>query len=101
MPRSKRKKPERCRLEVTKLEDRLAPALIASQLALNPPVIENGTAPGTIDEVQALMRRAAAATSSNDAIIAVVDRGGAILGVLTENGEDGANPGQPGKTRLR
>jgi len=38
------------------------------------------------DEVQALLTRASAASSHHDAIIAVVDRGGRILGVRVENG---------------
>ena len=38
------------------------------------------------DEVQILLDRASAATSSNDAIIAVVDRNGRILGVRVEAG---------------
>lgn len=37
-------------------------------------------------EVQTLLRRASAATSTNDAIIAVVDRNGRILGVRVEDG---------------
>lgn len=37
-------------------------------------------------EVQTLLRRAAAITPSQDAIVAVVDRGGHILGVRTEQG---------------
>jgi uncharacterized protein GlcG (DUF336 family) len=40
----------------------------------------------TATEVGALLRRAAAASASNDAIIAVVDRNGRILGVRTEAG---------------
>jgi len=40
----------------------------------------------TAAEVEQLLRRASAATASEDAIIAVVDRGGSILGVLTEDG---------------
>jgi uncharacterized protein GlcG (DUF336 family) len=74
-----RQKLEDLQLDVELLEPRMAPALIASQFELNPPVIE---AP----EVQQLLQRAAAATASNDAIIAIVDRGGNILGVLKENG---------------
>lgn len=38
------------------------------------------------DEVETLLRRASQATSSNDAIIAVVDRAGTILGVRVEDG---------------
>lgn len=40
----------------------------------------------TVDDVQQLLQRAAAASDSNDAIIAVVDRNGRILGVRTEAG---------------
>lgn len=40
----------------------------------------------TKDEVECLLTRAAAASSSEDAIIAVVDRGGHILGVRVEAG---------------
>lgn len=39
-------------------------------------------------EVQELLKRAAGATASEDAIIAVVDRGGRILGVRVEAGVD-------------
>ena len=38
------------------------------------------------NEVEALLKRASQATSSNDAIIAVVDRAGRILGVSVEDG---------------
>jgi uncharacterized protein GlcG (DUF336 family) len=40
----------------------------------------------TADDVQKLLQRAAAASASNDAIIAIVDRGGRILGVRVEAG---------------
>jgi uncharacterized protein GlcG (DUF336 family) len=40
----------------------------------------------TTSDVKALLERAAAATSLNNAIIAVVDRNGTILGVRVENG---------------
>lgn len=40
----------------------------------------------TTDEVKTLLCRAAAASASDNAIIAVVDRGGHILGVRTESG---------------
>lgn len=40
----------------------------------------------TTSEVKGLLTRASAASSSNDGIIAVVDRGGAILGVRVEQG---------------
>ena len=39
-----------------------------------------------VDQVGQLIDRAAAASSSNDAIIAVVDRGGRLLGVRVESG---------------
>jgi uncharacterized protein GlcG (DUF336 family) len=42
----------------------------------------------TDGEVEKLLRRAAAASASDDAIIAVVDRNGRILGVRTEAGID-------------
>jgi uncharacterized protein GlcG (DUF336 family) len=69
----------RCQPGVEALEDRLVPALIASQLTLSPPVLETS-------DVQQLLDRAAHATASNDAIIAIVDRGGNILGVYQESG---------------
>ena len=40
----------------------------------------------TVAEIEAILNRASAATPSNDGIIAVVDRRGAILGVRTESG---------------
>ena len=40
----------------------------------------------TTTDVQALLQRAAAAVNRNDAIIAVVDRNGTILGVRVESG---------------
>lgn len=64
------------------LEDRMMPALIASQLPL-------ATLPQlalTTSQVDALLKRAAAATGSNDAIIAIVDRNGTLLGVRVEGG---------------
>jgi uncharacterized protein GlcG (DUF336 family) len=62
------------------LEDRTAPALIASQIPLAslPPLTL------TKGQVKQLIQRAAAATSSDDAIVAVVDRMGNILGVRVE-----------------
>ncbi len=70
----------RFRPSVERLEDRTAPALIASQLPIT-------TAPPlnlTTSQVQALLERAAAATASDNAIVAVVDRAGDILGVRVE-----------------
>jgi uncharacterized protein GlcG (DUF336 family) len=66
-------------LSIEQLERRDAPALIANQLALNPPLL-------TASDVQTLLERASAATTSDDAIVAVVDRNGTILGVNVENG---------------
>lgn len=40
----------------------------------------------TADEVRTMLSQAAAASASNDAIIAIVDRGGRILGVRAESG---------------
>jgi uncharacterized protein GlcG (DUF336 family) len=65
--------------ELESLERRDVPALIATQLTLNPPLLQQG-------EVETLLDRASKATSANDAIIAVVDRGGNILGVRVQGG---------------
>jgi uncharacterized protein GlcG (DUF336 family) len=80
--------PHRLTLEL--LEDRCVPALIASQHALAPPVLLPA-------EVKALLQRASAATGSNDGIIAIVDRGGTILGVLQESGVSPLITGVPEK----
>ncbi len=48
-------------------------------------------------EVDALLKRASAASASRDAIIAVVDRNGRILGVRVEGGVDPALTGDPGR----
>ncbi|MBI3411809.1 MAG: heme-binding protein [Planctomycetes bacterium] len=63
--------------EVEILEDRTAPALIVSQIAVAPPLLNTA-------EVSLLLQRAAAATTSDDAIVAIVDRGGNLLGVRVE-----------------
>src|ERR1700732_3233982 len=65
---------------IERLEDRAVPAFIASQL--NPPAL----APLTLSagQVQLFLQRAAAATSDDSAIVAVVDRAGNILGVRVE-----------------
>lgn len=47
----------------------------------------------TTDEVDALLKRASAASASNDAIIAILDRNGRILGVRVESGVDPAITG--------
>jgi uncharacterized protein GlcG (DUF336 family) len=55
----------------------------------NPAPTPTGSGPQpvlTTSEVNTLLRRAAAASSSNDAIIAITDRNGRILGVRTEAG---------------
>ncbi len=79
------------RLEVEPLEDRTAPALIASQLPLAtlPPVTLSKV------QVQTLLERAAAATASDDAIVAVVDRAGNILGVRVEGNVSPVITGNP------
>ncbi|MFN4258778.1 MAG: hypothetical protein ACK4RK_05740 [Gemmataceae bacterium] len=46
-------------------------------------------------EVEQLLARAAAASASNDAIIAIVDRGGNVLGVRVEGGVSPAITGSP------
>lgn len=48
------------------------------------------------DEVGILLQRAAAASASSDAIIAIVDRNGRILGVRVESGVDPAITGNTG-----
>jgi uncharacterized protein GlcG (DUF336 family) len=64
-------------------------AAAAPLLAPLPPAIPSTDATMnviTAAEVETLLARAAGATSSQDAIIAIVDRGGRILGVRTEAG---------------
>jgi uncharacterized protein GlcG (DUF336 family) len=79
----------RCRPCVEPLEDRTAPALIATQLPLAAlPPLNLTTA-----QVQALLERAAAATVSDNAIVAVVDRNGDILGVRVEGNVSAAITG--------
>ena len=70
------------------LEDRVTPALIANQVSLNLPTISTA-------DVTAFLDRAAAATSSDNAIVAVVDRQGDILGVRVEGNVDPAITGDP------
>ncbi|HKB02443.1 MAG TPA: hypothetical protein VKD90_09490, partial [Gemmataceae bacterium] len=65
---------------------------------LNPRPAQPGQAPDatlTATEVGTLLRRAAAASRSEDAIIAVVDRNGRILGVRTEAGVASQITGNP------
>lgn len=78
MPR-KDPRSRRPALTVEALEDRSVPALVSSQNAPTPPIL-------TEANVMQLLARASVATASNDAIIAIVDRGGNLLGVVTENG---------------
>ena len=56
--------------------------------ALSDPVI-------SATEVTTLLQRASMATSSKDAIIAIVDRSGSILGVRTESDVDATYAGRP------
>src|SRR5262245_15924870 len=74
---------------IERLENRRLTALIASQLPLAtlPPLAL------TTAQVDALLKRAAAATGSNDAIIAIVDRNGTLLGVRVEGGVSAAVTG--------
>ena len=51
----------------------------------------------TAAEVEAILRRAAAASASSDAIIAIVDRNGRILGVRVESGVAPEITGDPAK----
>lgn len=78
----------RFRPVVELLEERAVPALLSSQVNPNPPLL-------TAAEVDALLQRAAAATASDDAIIAIVDRMGNILGVRTEAGVSATITGNP------
>lgn len=55
----------------------------------------DGTQLLTTNDVGQLLQRAAAASASNDAIIAVVDRNGNILGVRVEGGVSPAITGNP------
>jgi uncharacterized protein GlcG (DUF336 family) len=88
--------------QLEQLEDRLAPALIAGEvIPLVPPalltavpLIQGPGGPG-INEVNVLLERAAAATASDDAIVAVVDRGGNLLGVKVEGNVDPAITSNP------
>lgn len=64
--------------------------------ASNPPPTAS-TAPPTLtsDDVQQIIDRAAAASASNDAIIAVMDRNGRVLGVRVESGVSTAITSNP------
>jgi uncharacterized protein GlcG (DUF336 family) len=67
--------------QIEQLEDRMMPAFIASQL---PAAVLTTPLTLTTTQVQTLLQRAAGATGSDDAIIAIVDRNGTILGVRVE-----------------
>jgi uncharacterized protein GlcG (DUF336 family) len=88
--RSSGKRPE-YQPTIERLEDRTLPAFIASQLPLAalPPLTL------TTAQVQTLLQRAAAATADDNAIVAVVDRNGTILGVRVEGNVSAAITGIP------
>jgi uncharacterized protein GlcG (DUF336 family) len=93
-PRAKRGRPPRFRPQVEMLEDRTAPALIAGEFAplsvpTSPPVVLEPA------QVSILLERAAAASASDDGIVAVVDRNGTILGVRVEGNVSPAVTGNP------
>ena len=67
----------------------LEPLEARSLMAATPP------APFTPTDVEALLNRASAATASQGAIVAIVDRSGRILGVRVENGVSTAITGNP------
>ncbi|MBI3821147.1 MAG: heme-binding protein [Planctomycetes bacterium] len=79
--------------QVEQLEDRLMPAFIASQL----PIVALPPLTLTTSQTATLLQRAAAATGSDDAIIAVVDRNGSILGVRVEGNVSAAITGDVNK----
>jgi hypothetical protein len=62
------------------------------------PAVDAATAAAQLTpaEVNTLLQRATAADPYNDAIIAVVDRGGRVLGVRVENGVSSAITSDPG-----
>jgi uncharacterized protein GlcG (DUF336 family) len=72
------------RLEIETLDDRRMMAIVPDSTL-------------TASEVNQLLQRAAAASKSEDAIIAVVDRGGRILGVRTEQAVVNTFAGRPDK----
>src|SRR4051812_37349062 len=63
----------------------LSGTAIRAAAARRPARVAAGNQTLTAAEVGQLLRRAAAASASNDAIIAVVDRGGNVLGVRVES----------------
>jgi uncharacterized protein GlcG (DUF336 family) len=73
------------RLSVEHLEQRELNAVLPNSLAIISQLALDAAVPNVTEtEVQVLLARAAAASKSEDAIIAVVDRGGKILGVRME-----------------
>ena len=71
--------------------DELIAATILSSAEYGP----GNNAQLTGDDVQNLLQRAGGATASNDAIIAIVDRGGRLLGVRMESGVSSAIASDP------
>lgn len=72
-------------------DEQIVAALLASAEYAPLPAVPDPPPPDpstilTAADVQQLLQRAAAASASNDAIIAIVDRGGRILGVREEAG---------------
>ena len=62
-----------------------------------PPIVDSGVLGGSqlsAAEVETLLQRADVLSPNNDAIIAVVDRGGHILGIRTESGVQTAEVGK-------
>jgi uncharacterized protein GlcG (DUF336 family) len=74
--------------------DVISPAIDPASVA-DPPVDVADAAFMTAGEVQHILDYASAVTPSQDAIIAIVDRNGRILGVRTENGVSPAVTGNP------
>lgn len=72
-----------------------APVEVQLQSTSAPPISASQVPLLTQDDVAELLRRAAAASASDDAIIAIVDRGGAILGVRVESGVSPNLTGDP------
>ena len=75
--------PRRYRPSLEALENRTAPALLASDFAplVPPPAVTPVLTPS---DVSGYLNAAAAATASDAAIVAIVDRGGRLLGVRVE-----------------
>jgi uncharacterized protein GlcG (DUF336 family) len=83
--------------------DNVALTLTTRVQANNPrPTAPGGPSPQllTTGEVESLLRRAAGATSSDDGIVAIVDRNGRILGVRVEGGVSPAITSNPALLRF-